>query len=705
MTVPSPSEVVSVLEGIRTGGAAWFYLNDQGVFFLMDRASDPKGTALKQAMKMAREAHPGSTHEARGMAAIRKGVLNLVGRVAFPAAIEHLVSWTAGHLPQHPGLSALNDCCYVHLGKDKKPVSTIREPERWAALAGSGGGSGPAGAAQPTTEQSEALQAFATSSLEDLAKGASKYWIFLADSRGPCPVLVAVEQATDRKGAAFKAARKAARAAGARKARSISVVAARDGNRLVFSGRDDVPDVVGRLVRWVEHHIEEEGARALLGATYQQLDDQKNPVRTETQDDAWAALREQLDARAAAEAQAQIAEAAAHSSGEPGDTVAVIGSIEAMQWQWFWLCEAGDSAHLVLRDKASDPKRSVFESAVLQVRAELAPGRREAVGQATRLATGTWDFRTRGRFDGATALLKRWVEAHRSQHPQVEAIVGAHFLRISEEGHVQQEQLWPSPAAPRATPATGGSSASLASPATRPAATSAPRSTAKAPPPASVRPASPAPVSTPARAPASAESDALAASVPDGEAGSAAEAPPLTADVVWAPVVSKLDELEAALALLGRDSAPKELVRWAEVVAALVGDGEVAVRSLGQAGLLTGTEADPEGGAALQAGAETCLQWISKVRGPPLAARNPLTLSVPSKSTASSKNGLLEVLDGVRNLGGALGKCASKLGQYASYRSSFPPAMRNGYDSRVAEVGDALREAVGLIRHLSSETS
>ena len=689
MAVPSALEVVSVLESIRTGGAAWFYINDNGVFFMMDRASDPKGTVLKQTIEDARQAHPGSTQQAHGMAARRKGVLNLVGRVAFPEAIEHLVSWTAAHLPQHPGLSALRDSCYVHLGKDKKPVSTVRDPARWATLDGSDISPGPtSAAAPPQAEQSEALQAIAAASLAALAKGASKYWIHVADSTGPCPVLVAIEQAADRKGVAFKAARKAARAAGARKAGSISVVAARDGHRLVFSGRSDVPDVVRRLVSWSEHHIETEGVRALLGAIYQQLDDNKAPIRTETQDDAWAVLRERLDAAAAAEAQARVEEARASSSGEPGDTAEVIASLDDMQWQWFWLCEAGDSVHLVLRDKESDPSRNLFEGAVLSVRAELSPGFREAVGQATRLATGTWDFRTRGRFDGATRVLQRWVEAHRARYPSVGALVGAHFLSISEEGHVQQEQLWPSavtPTAPTVAPARSSPSRAAGTPARAPSEA-----------------ASPAPSEAAAPAPPEAAAPEPPAAVPESVA--AVAEPVLTAAVVWAPVTSELDALEGSLGTIGRDSAPKDLVRWAEVTSALVGDAEAAVRSLAQAGLLTGAEVDSEGVDALAAGVEACRQWVSSVRGPPFAARNPLTLSVPSSSAASSLEGLLDVLAGLRALGVELGKCASKLGQYASYRSSFPPAMRDGYDSRVGEVAGALRDILTLLRQLASAT-
>ena len=62
------------------------------------------------------------------------------------------------------------------------------------------------------------------------------------------------------------------------------------------------------------------------------------------------------------------------------------------------------------------------------------------------------------------------------------------------------------------------------------------------------------------------------------------------------------------------------------------------------------------------------------------------------------------MLSGGRALGVELGKCASKLGQYASYRSSFPPAMRDGYDSRVGEVAGALRDILTLLRLLASAT-
>lgn len=90
---------------------------------------------------------------------------------------------------------------------------------------------------------------------------------------------------------------------------------------------------------------------------------------------------------------------------------------------------------------------------------------------------------------------------------------------------------------------------------------------------------------------------------------------------------------------------------------------------------------DIEATAALQAWAPAIDGWAAKVRGPPLAARFPVELDLPAAAPSPA------VLSSAGpDALAALRKAAARLEQYASYRSSFPATMRDGYDQRLREV-------------------
>jgi hypothetical protein len=99
----------------------------------------------------------------------------------------------------------------------------------------------------------------------------------------------------------------------------------------------------------------------------------------------------------------------------------------------------------------------------------------------------------------------------------------------------------------------------------------------------------------------------------------------------------------------------------------------------------------PEGASVasvLQEWPEAAQAWVGKVRGPPLVARNALVLSPLAPEPVGTTTAQDLAATGALALEG-LRQALRKLDSYASYRSSFPPALRAGYDQRLQEVQDA----------------
>ena len=86
--------------------------------------------------------------------------------------------------------------------------------------------------------------------------------------------------------------------------------------------------------------------------------------------------------------------------------------------------------------------------------------------------------------------------------------------------------------------------------------------------------------------------------------------------------------------------------------------------------------------AAIPAVAET---WITAIKGPPFAAKTPFTVPGGVATIAESQ----AVVP-------ALQKTAGVLDRYASYRSSFPPPLQEGFDARTAEVRAAASAVADL---------
>ena len=82
---------------------------------------------------------------------------------------------------------------------------------------------------------------------------------------------------------------------------------------------------------------------------------------------------------------------------------------------------------------------------------------------------------------------------------------------------------------------------------------------------------------------------------------------------------------------------------------------------------------------------EQAKSWVGKVRGPPLVARHALELTPIAPDTIGITTAH-ELVDYGRYGCDGLRVALRKLDSYASYRSSFPPAMKKGYDDRLREV-------------------
>jgi hypothetical protein len=166
-----------------------------------------------------------------------------------------------------------------------------------------------------------------------------------------------------------------------------------------------------------------------------------------------------------------------------------------------------------------------------------------------------------------------------------------------------------------------------------------------------------------------------------------------------------LDEVRAATAAHGPQSNPRDLLPIAELLAAAAAQAEQTVLGLHAAGLLyDGDEASAS--LELLASAEGAfIAWIQSVRGPPFATRNPIEVPLPEAMGILSVEDRRQSCAVAHTVAGQLGRVASKLNQYQSYRSSFPPPMKAGFDARMGELVERFHRLTELVAELCSPQS
>jgi hypothetical protein len=181
-------------------------------------------------------------------------------------------------------------------------------------------------------------------------------------------------------------------------------------------------------------------------------------------------------------------------------------------------------------------------------------------------------------------------------------------------------------------------------------------------------------------------------------------APPPSREEITGPFMWMHDELCEALATHSSSSKPGDLIAFADLGAALAAQGEQTILALQAAGLCAPGEGASDHADRLELGAQACDAWVTSVRGPPLAARNPILIELPQAPDGLSTDARRQACVAAVSLYGGLGRVASKLNQYQSYRSSFPPSMRAGFDQRVGELVEMFGQLTGLVQNIAAET-
>ncbi len=311
-----------------------------------------------------------------------------------------------------------------------------------------------------------------------------------------------------------------------------------------------------------------------------------------------------------------------------------------------------DLPTMVLSPSSEDPARTTFETLVQAEQPHVPEGAPAVVGRAAVLADGRWTFKSLTDLKGAARAIAAWGKA---QSPAAGRVLGkARFQHVGESGHVFREE-----AADTRQPA--------------------------APPPAPPPPEKPVPAPAPAPAPA-----------------------PPPAPAPAPPPKPKVDPLEAARVELlavaeARAEARPADPPTAKTLAAWLDQLEVELDEV--PGWLTMLPEDLEAGDAIAHAPgnwpEQAKAWVGKVRGPPLVARHALELTAIAPDTIGATTAH-ELADYGRYGCEGLRAALRKLDSYASYRSSFPPAMKKGYDE-VLTAADGLAAVLDGVWALGSK--